>query len=246
MEFVLDSHTHTIVSGHAYNTITEMAKAASEKGLSLLGITEHAERMPGSCKNIYFANLKILPRSFFGIYVLFGTEANILDSSGSLDIDDDLLSRLDVVIASMHLPCYPPGSRLENTDAAIGAIRNPRVCILGHPDDGRYPVDAEAIVQAAKEHHVLIELNEHSLAPGCARENARENDIEILKYCKKHQAPIIVDSDAHFCFYIGQFDRARALLEEVDFPEELIVNRSLQEYLTYLPEIARERMRRDS
>ena len=46
---VLDLHTHTIVSGHAYCTLREMAKAASEKGLELLGITEHAPKMPGTC-----------------------------------------------------------------------------------------------------------------------------------------------------------------------------------------------------
>ena len=42
MEYIVDTHTHTIASGHAYNTILEMAKAASEKGIKLLGITDHA------------------------------------------------------------------------------------------------------------------------------------------------------------------------------------------------------------
>ena len=49
MKNVLDVHTHTLASGHAYNTIMEMAKAASEKGMELLGITEHAPAMPGTC-----------------------------------------------------------------------------------------------------------------------------------------------------------------------------------------------------
>lgn len=55
---VLDLHTHTIVSGHAYCTLREMAKAASEKGLELLGITEHAPKMPGTCHKFYFENLR--------------------------------------------------------------------------------------------------------------------------------------------------------------------------------------------
>lgn len=50
MKYVLDAHTHTIASGHAYSTIREMAKAASEKGLELLGITEHSMKMPGTCQ----------------------------------------------------------------------------------------------------------------------------------------------------------------------------------------------------
>ena len=59
MKYVLDVHTHTIASGHAYNTIKEMAQSASEKGLELLGITEHAMKMPGTCHSFYFANLKM-------------------------------------------------------------------------------------------------------------------------------------------------------------------------------------------
>ena len=52
-----DLHTHTIASGHAYNTIQEMAMAAKEKGICLLGITEHSMTMPGTCSEIYFQNL---------------------------------------------------------------------------------------------------------------------------------------------------------------------------------------------
>ena len=55
MNYVLDVHTHTIASGHAYNTMREMAKAAADKGLELLGITEHAMAMPGTCLCIFFS-----------------------------------------------------------------------------------------------------------------------------------------------------------------------------------------------
>ena len=46
---ILDLHTHTIMSGHAYSTMQEMIRSASEKDVKLLGITEHAPSMPGSC-----------------------------------------------------------------------------------------------------------------------------------------------------------------------------------------------------
>ena len=59
---VLDLHTHTVASGHAYCTIHEMAAAAAGKGLEILGITEHAPAMPGTCHNFYFHNLKVVPR----------------------------------------------------------------------------------------------------------------------------------------------------------------------------------------
>ena len=54
MNYVLDTHTHTFASGHSYSTIREMAYSAKERGLELLGITEHAPKMPGSCHEFYF------------------------------------------------------------------------------------------------------------------------------------------------------------------------------------------------
>ena len=67
MDYLLDVHTHTIASGHAYNTIMEMAKAGFDKGLKLLGITEHAPMMPGTCHAMYFHNLKVVPITMCGI-----------------------------------------------------------------------------------------------------------------------------------------------------------------------------------
>ena len=58
----------------AYSTITEMIDAAVDKGLKLLAITEHAPAMPGSCKDFYFYNLKILPRFQKGLEIMFGVE----------------------------------------------------------------------------------------------------------------------------------------------------------------------------
>ena len=74
---VLDLHTHTLVSGHAYCSLREMAKAAADKGLEVLGITEHAPAMPGTCHKYYFENLKIVPREMYGIQLLLGSEVNI-------------------------------------------------------------------------------------------------------------------------------------------------------------------------
>ena len=62
MKTLLDVHTHTVASGHAFSTLQEMAVAASEKGLKLLGITEHAPGIPGTCSPIYFRNLHVVPR----------------------------------------------------------------------------------------------------------------------------------------------------------------------------------------
>ena len=224
MKFVLDTHTHTLASGHSYSTIREMAHTANEKGLKLLGITEHAPKMPGSCHEFYFQNLKVVDRVMCGVELLLGAELNILDSNGTVDLPDSILRKLDITIASLHIPCMTPGTMLENTKAYVNAMKNPLINIIGHPDDRRYPVDYKEIVLAAKEHHTLIELNNASLTEGGARINARPLDIELLGLCAEYNAPIVIGSDAHIDLAVGKYDKAYALLEELNFPEHLIVN----------------------
>ena len=231
---VMDLHTHTVASGHAYCTLREMAKAASDKGLELLGITEHAPKMPGTCHKFYFQNIKIVPREMYGIQLLLGSEVNILDVAGTVDLEQKTLEKLDVVIASLHVPCIRPGSRAENTEAYLNAMKNPYINIIGHPDDGRYEIDYEALVQGAREYGKVLELNNHSMDPDCTRENAVEKDTVMLNYCKKYQVPIVMDSDAHFDLLIGEFDLARELLTKLDFPEELVLNRSVDAVKKYV------------
>ena len=241
MRYVLDSHAHTIASGHAYNTIYEMAQTAAEKGLELLALTEHAMAMPGTCHEFYFLNLKVLPRQMFGIEVLFGTEANIMDFDGKLDMKQALLEQMDVVVASLHTPCIRPGTQVENTRAYLKAMENPAVNIIGHPDDGRYPVDYEELVAAAKEHHVLLELNNSSLSAKGARKDPVPNDRKMLELCRTYKTPIIVNSDCHCAADVGGHGYADKLLEEMDFPEELVVNRSVEEYKKYINRFRRQK-----
>lgn len=225
---IMDLHTHTIASGHAYSTIREMAQAAAEKGLQILGITEHAPNMPGSCARMYFQNLKVVPRQMYGIQLLLGCEANILDAEGHIDLEEKVLKNMDVVVASQHIPCMKPGTVRENTEALLNVMKNPYVNIIGHPDDGRYEVDYRELVEGAKKYGKILELNNHSLQPDCSRQNALENDTRMLMLCKEYQVPIIMDSDAHFDTLVGVFDEAVALLTKLDFPEELVVNRSAE------------------
>lgn len=231
---VLDLHTHTVASGHAYCSMREMAKAASEKGLALLGITEHAPMMPGTCHNYYFHNLKTVPREMYGIRLLLGSEVNILDAEGNVDLNEKEIRSMDVVIASLHLPCMKPGTKEENTSAYLNVMKNPYVNIIGHPDDGRYMIDYKALVEGAKHYGKVLELNNHSLEPTCFRKNAYENDSRMLELCKEYGVPVIMGSDAHFDTLIGGFDCARALLEEMDFPEELVLNHSVDALKGYV------------
>lgn len=231
---ILDTHTHTLASGHAYSTIRENAKAAAGKGLELLAITEHAPALVGTCHAIYFQNLKVVDRHAYDVELLLGVELNILDEHGRVDLEKGILRQMDIAIASLHTPCIRPGSREFNTQACLNAMKNPLVNILGHPDDPRFPVDYRALVQGAKEYGVLLELNNTSLRPGGARKNAKGLDQEMLKLCMEYRTPIVIGSDAHVDTDVGRHDLALNLLEEIGFPEELVVNRSVEELKKYV------------
>lgn len=234
MNYYLDTHTHTIASGHAYSTITEMITSAKEKGLLLLAITEHAPSMPGTCHEFYFHNYRVFKNKDFGIELLLGSELNIRDFRGTVDLDEKTLASLDLCIASLHLPCFTIGTMEENTNAYIGAMKNPYVHIIGHPDDGRIPVDYERLVKAAKEYHIALEVNNSSLNPLSFRPNAKENDLTYLTLCKDYQVPICLGSDAHICQDVGNFSYAASVLDEIQFPDSLILNTSVEKFKAYL------------
>ncbi|MGB8455929.1 MAG: phosphatase [Anaerocolumna sp.] len=234
MKVELDVHTHTLASGHAYGTIREMAQTASEKGLKLLGITEHAQGIPGTCHDIYFQNLRVVPRNMFGIELMLGAEINILDYEGTLSMSGELMDKLDIRIAGIHPFCYKAGTIEQNTNAVLKAIKNPRINIISHPDDGKCPLEYEPIVIAAKENSVLLELNNNSLNPVMNRLNARENNIRMLKLCMQYEVPILISSDAHDPVDVARFDFVSGVLKEAEFPKELIINREVSIFKKYI------------
>ncbi|MBQ3089856.1 MAG: phosphatase [Oscillospiraceae bacterium] len=231
----LDVHTHTLASGHGYGTIQEMAAAAGEKGLKLLGITEHAAGIPGTCCDLYFKNLAVVPRDQKGVALLLGSEVNILDYEGRLSMAPDLMKAMDLRIAGIHAECYTHGSKSQNTDAVISAISNPLVDVISHPVDGNCPLDYEAVAKAAQAHHVLLEVNNHALR-GPRLKDPGKNTLEMLKCCRKLDLPVIMGSDAHHMCDIANFDHALAALAEAEYPEELVMNYSADAFLTFLRE----------
>lgn len=234
MKTELDVHTHTIASGHAFSTLQEMAHAAAGKGLRLLGITEHTPGIPGTCQPIYFRNLHVVPRRMYGVELMLGAEINILDSSGRLDMDDTDMARLDLRIAGIHSLCYAPSNADGNTDGMIAAIRHPLIDIISHPADGTAELRFEPLVVAAKESHTLLEMNNSSLKPCRHKDAARANTLELLRLCKRYDTPVILGSDAHISFDIANYEYLLPLLAETDFPEELVVNTSVEKFKSWI------------
>lgn len=157
MKCLLDMHTHTIISGHAYSTLTENAKYASEKGIQLLGTTDHGSSMPGAPHEWYFGNLKVLPKELFGVTMLYGCEANIIDYEGNLDLPMFLQKKMDILIASIHEPVMEANEDADlNTSAFLKVMDNPNVHIIGHLGNPRFPIHEEELVKKAKEKIYLL------------------------------------------------------------------------------------------
>ncbi len=225
----IDIHTHSIASGHyTTDTVTDLARAASAKGLKILGVSEHGPAIPHSCQVNYFRNLAFAPSVRLGVRILYGAEVNILNQEGKLDLDDSIMQRLDYCIAGMHMPCIRPGTVKENTNAYIQAMKNPFVKVLAHPDDTKYPADYRQLVEAAMEYHVFLEINNSSLSPNGYRGAAKENDLRILELCREYHYPVLLSSDSHGKEHVGDFTYALALVKEADFPARLILNRSAE------------------
>ena len=232
MNFVLDVHCHTIASGHSYSTVHDIAREAKNNGIDLFALTDHGPEMPGAPHLYHIKNQRVIPRVIDGVIVLRGVEVNIMDYEGELDMRDADLAELDLVIASLHHVCINPGTMEQNTNALIKAMENKHVDILGHIGNPMFPIDCEKVVKAAKEHNVLIEINNSSFST--SREGSKENCSYIARLAKENGNKIVLGSDCHIAFDVGRFDKASKLIKVLEIPEESIMNTSVQKFIDFL------------
>lgn len=220
-----DMHTHTLASTHAYSTVTENAKFASEIGLKAVAMTDHTGNMPDSPHIWHLRNAKrVLPRELFGVTVIRGAEVNIADYSGMLDTKDSDLDWLEWVVMSYHrhyFPDFKPADPETVTAGYLKALENPKIDLIGHPTASTFPVVWEKLIPAAKEAGVAVELNESSINTG---KSPAKEVAEMLRLCKKYKCFISVDTDAHFWSLIGQTPACERALSESEFPKDLILN----------------------
>ena len=229
---MVETHCHTLVSAHAHSTMGENIKTAKERGMEGLCLTNHGPGIPDCAHEWHFSTLTKVPEFIDGIRFFSGIEANIMDYNGGLGCPDSLLARLDWVIASIHSPCLEPSNISDITSAYIGALENPFVDCLGHIGQNAYLCDFESVVKKAKKLDKIIEINNHSL--NGVRPGAEVLCKEIALLSKKYGSKIVVSSDAHYCGSVGVYDKALAMLSEIDFPEELIMNTSLSKFENHI------------
>jgi DNA polymerase (family 10) len=190
-------HNHSTYSD-GKNTLEEMAIACRDKGYQYLGISDHSktavyagglsiERVIAQQEEIAILNTKLAPFRIFS-----GIESDIL-ADGSLDYPDEILSRFDFIVASVH-----SGLRMDSEKATarlLKAIRNPYTTILGHPT-GRlllaregYPINYEEILKACAEENVVVELNAHPYR--------LDLDWRWIDYAVQLGLKISINPDAH-------------------------------------------------
>ncbi len=234
IKLIADLHTHSLASTHAYSSIQEMVTAAADMGLYALALTDHGRTMPDPPGRWFFENMGIIPSSWMGVRVLKGIEANIIDYNGTLDIDDFTMQSLEWVVASFHYEALKTkGTIDEVTNAYLQVAKDPRVNVIGHSGLERYKYDYEKVIPEFAHNGKLVEINEATFN---VRASSIKNCVEIAKICKRLGVGVVVDSDAHFQMLIGKAPRALQMLEEIDFPEELIINANVDRMKKYLSE----------
>ena len=196
-----DLHCHTAASD-GQNSIEEIVRKAEEFGYEYIGISEHtgslaiAGGLDGKRLLAQHEQIEKIRKKFKSrgskIVILHGCEVNII-ANGNLDIKDEVLSKLDYVIASVHSSMKMP--KVEMTKRLIKAMKNPNVDIIGHPTTrmigkrDEIQLDFDKILEVAKETGTILEINAQPI-----RLDLR--DIYIRR-AKNEGVKMIINTDAH-------------------------------------------------
>ncbi len=192
-----DLHMHTVASD-GRNTIEQMARAALARGYEYIAITDHSathgfgDHVPPDELERQIERIAEVNARVDGITVLAGTETNILPN-GAPDYDDDLLSRLDWVIGSVHTSFGMPSA--EMTKRMVAAIEHPWIDAIGHPTGRKiqsrqpYGIDIDEVIAAAARTGTMLEINS-------APDRRDLNDVHA-RAAAENGVLLLIDSDAH-------------------------------------------------
>ena len=199
-----------------------MVEAAKTRGLKYIAITDHSKRvsmangLDASRLRKHWKAIDKVRGQVSGIDVLCGIECDILED-GTMDLDDDVLSEADWVIAVLHYGLKQPQQQINKR--LLNAIRCPYVSIIGHPS-GRLvlkrtgaDIGYDAVFRAAADHGVMMEINAHP--------SRLDLDDVHATAARDHGIPIVISTDAHSpagldVMRYGVFQARRAGLEKRD------------------------------
>lgn len=230
-----DFHMHSTWSDGAHS-IEEMVEACRVKGYSHMVITDHSNYLKvanGLSKERLLNQIDIihsLNEKYTDIEIFTGTEMDILPD-GSLDFEDDVLSQLDFVIASIHSSFSQPQEKIM--ERLLNALKNPYVHMIAHPTgriieqrDGYNP-DVPTLIKWAKENGKILELN--------ASPYRLDLNTEYLKLAQEKGVPIAINTDAHHIDQLKYMDIGVRYAQKAWLHKENIVNTwSLEKFKEYI------------
>lgn len=214
---LVDIHLHTVNSGHAFSTLAEYIAMAREKGVKIVGIADHGPSMEGAPTAGYFSMVDDVRRvTSRYCTILFGCELNILSEQGDVDLDSDIIARLDYTFAGLHshTPYAVSGaSRSKNTEAIVNCIQKVRPTVISHPITALFPVEIRPIVEASAVYGVALEVNARVFRYA-ALQYLIQSYVELLEMAFRYHVSIILSSDSHISFDVGDI-RPLAPLQEI-------------------------------
>ncbi len=197
-DICMELHCHSTWSDGRL-TIYEMAEAAIKRGLKILAITDHSGGL-GVAGGLKIDDLQAQRTEIDNVQAQLGSRLKLLQGSeveiladGSLDFPDEVLQKLDIVIASLHSSLRQPREKV--TQRLVNAIQNPHVDIIGHPTGRILPdregadLDMDAVFQAAANNSVSLEIN--------ANPARLDLDDVYARRAAEMQIPICINTDAH-------------------------------------------------
>lgn len=185
-----DFHVHTDYT-EGTNTVFELCEQAILNNLKLICFSEHVRRSLSYDFDALLRDIDTARQRYPRLKILSGCEAKVMDLDGSLDVSEEILSKVEIVIASFH--SFPYADKADFLKALYGALRNPSVDIWGHPltflrNISPTAPELHGIIRECIKRRVLIE---DSLV------QAYQNPPSFLEACKELGATIVVNSDAH-------------------------------------------------
>ena len=204
-----------------------MAAEANRLGYRALAVTDHAPAMPDAPHIWHFQNFSALDRKIGDVVMLYGAEVNVMDTRGGLDLPQSLLQGMDWVVASIHSACLPGLlTEKEATRLWLAVAENPAVDCIGHSEQQNYRYDYDLVTKAFAANNKVVELNGNSFH---VRKDGIPNMRALVRACLKNGCRISLDTDAHSTRQLREnMQPLVALLEEVDYPPELVVNASCE------------------
>ncbi|MGM3172678.1 phosphatase [Dickeya lacustris] len=230
--YPVDLHMHTVASTHAYSTLHDYVAQAKARQIKLIAITDHGPDMADAPHYWHFINMRVWPRVVEGVGILRGIEANIKNLAGDIDCTGPMLDGLDLVIAGFHEPVFAPKDRDSHTEAMIAAMAQGAVHIISHPGNPKFPIDIQAVAQAAAKYHVALELNNSSFAH--SRKGSEANCRAVAQAVREAGGYLALGSDSHVAWSLGEFPHCERILQDVDFPQDRVLNVSPRRVLDFL------------